>query len=153
MTIEKKNYSNYISFLISGVSIASLFAVFTFTVITLLVTQLPDPTLIIAQVILFVLALIFDLLLFIIGWSFWFVLYFCDRIPPMTKPARNATILAFTLYQMIGIVIILMFLLLNLTSLALAAFLMWLIFLVLSYVFQYRPLTRFQETRKKYRGQ
>jgi hypothetical protein len=152
LTGEKEDYSDYISFLINGVNVASLFTVFTFTVITLLVTQLPDPSLFIAQVILFFLALIFDLLLFIISWSFWYILYFCERVPPMTRTARIATLFAFAMYQMFGIVIILMFLLLNLTSLAYAAFFMWLIFLVLIYIFNYRPLTRFKETRKKFLG-
>ncbi|MFW9913155.1 MAG: hypothetical protein ACFFEU_11820 [Candidatus Thorarchaeota archaeon] len=152
MTIEKKDYSDYISFLTNGVNIISLFAVFTFTVITLLVTQLPNPSLLIAQVILFLLALIFELLLFYISWSYWYVLYFCERVPPMTTSARITTFLAFTMYQLLGIVIILMFLLLNLTSLALAALLIWVIFLVLTYVLVYRPLTRFRETRKKFRG-
>ncbi len=152
MTIEKKDYSDYVSFLINGVYVVSLFTVFTFTVITLLVTQLPDPSLAMAQVILFILALIFDIFLFYISWSFWYVLYFCDRVPPMTRSARITTFLAFATYQMLGIVIILMFLLLDLTSLALAALLMWFIFLVLTYAFVYRPLTRFKETRKKYRG-
>jgi hypothetical protein len=149
---EKKDYSDYISFLVNGVNIASLFAVFTFTVITLLVTQLPDPSLFIAQVILFFLALIFELLLLIIGWSFWYILYFCEYVPPMTGTAKFASLFAFAMYQMFGIVIVLMFLLLNLAPLAFAAFLMWLIFLVLVYVFNYRPLTRFKETRKKFRG-
>ncbi|MFW9810452.1 MAG: hypothetical protein ACFFE6_13825 [Candidatus Thorarchaeota archaeon] len=152
MTTEKKDYSDYISFLINGVNIASLFSVFTFTVITLLVTQLPDPSLFIAQVILFFLALIFELLLFIISWSFWYILYFCEYVPPMTGTAKLATLFAFAMYQMFGIVIIMMFLLLNLESLAFAAFLMWLIFIILIYFFNYRPLTRFKETRKMYRG-
>ena len=152
MTTEKEDYSDYISYLSTSINLGALFAAFTLTVITLLVTQLPDPSLFFAQVTLFFLALIFDLLLFILSWSGWFVLYFCERVPPMTRIARIATLLAFTMYQLLGIVIILMFLLLDLILLASAAFLMWIIFLVLTLVFIYRPLTRFKETRKKFRG-
>ena len=152
MTTEKKDYSDYISYLSTSINLGALFAAFTLTVITLLVTQLPDPSLFFAQVTLLFLAFIFDLLLFILSWSVWFVLYFCERVPPMTRIAQIATIAAHSMYQMFGIVIILMFLLLDLTTLALAAFLMWFIFLILTYVFIYRPLTRFKETRAKFRG-
>jgi hypothetical protein len=153
MTTEKKDYTNYIMFLSNGTNVASLFAVFTFTVITLLMTQLPDPSLPFAQVILFFLAFIFDFLIFIIGWTTWLVVYFCEWVPPMTKPARAGTIAAHILYQLFSIVIILMFLLWNLVWLALAALLMWCVFLVLTFAFIYRPLTRFRETRAKLRGQ
>jgi hypothetical protein len=153
MTAEKKDYTNYIMFLSNGVNVASLFAAFTFTVITLLMTQLPDPSLPFAQVILLFLAFIFDFLIFIIGWSTWLVLYFSMWVPPMTRPARAGTVAAHILYQLFSIVVILMFLLWDLEWLALAAFLMWCIFLGLTYVFIYRPLTRFRETRAKLRGQ
>ncbi|MHA2380124.1 MAG: hypothetical protein ACXADO_11015 [Candidatus Thorarchaeota archaeon] len=153
MTTEKKDYTNYIMYVSNNVHLGSLFAVFTFTVITLLITQLPDPSLFFAQVILFFLAFIFDFLLFMIGWSTWLVLYFCLWVPPMTKPLRGGTVAAHIVYQMFSIVIILMFLLWNLVFLALAAFLMWGVFLVLTYLFIYRPLTRFRETRARLRGQ
>ncbi len=152
MTTEKQDYSDYISYLSTSINLGALFAAFTLTIITLLVTQLPDPSLFFAQVTLLLLAFIFDILLFVLSWSVWFVLYFCERIPPMTRIARIATIGAFCMYQMFGIVIILMFLLLELTTLALAALLMWFVFLILTFAFIYRPLTRFKETRAKVRG-
>ena len=94
MTVEKEDYSDYISYLSTSINLGALFAAFTLTVITLLVTQLPDPSLFFAQVTLFFLAFIFDLLLFLLSWSVWFVIYFCERVPPMTRIARIATIAA-----------------------------------------------------------
>ena len=155
MQTPEKNYSNYLGFLSNLTRIGSLLAGFTFTVFTLLIALLPPNFIaenLLAQITMFFLAFLFNFLVFLAAWGSWYMLYFCEWVAPMTRESLIVTLLSFASYCFFGIAILLMFLLLNLVVLFIAATVMWVIFVVLIMVFIYRPLRKFQETRDRVRG-
>jgi len=60
VTTDEKDYSDYIKHMSSFSSVISVFAGFIFTVLTLLITLLPNPSSIKAQVSFFFLAVLFS---------------------------------------------------------------------------------------------
>jgi hypothetical protein len=155
MSTVQRDYSNYLGFLSNLTRVASLLAGFTFTVITLLIALLPVDLIavsLLAQVTLLFLAFLFNLLIFLAAYGSWYMLYFCRWVAPMTGEARALTLLAFLSFSIFGIAILLMFLLLNLVNLFVAALLIWVSFVILTLVFILRPVLRFRETRARVRG-
>lgn len=128
-------------------SVASVFAGFTFTILTLLLTQLPDPSSIMSQLTLFFLAVLFDLLAFLVSWNSINNIYFCKNVPPLTKRIAVFNWLSVLSYSLLGVPIVLMFILWNLIYLALALAVVWALFIIATFIFTWKPLMNFRKTR------
>jgi len=144
---DEKDYSDYIKHMSSFNSVASVFAGFTFTILTLLLTQLPDPSSIMSQLTLFFLAVLFDLLAFLVSWNSINNIYFCRNVPPLTKRLAMFNWLSVLSYSLLGVPIVLMFLLWNLIYLALALAVVWALFIIATFIFTWKPLMDFRKTR------
>jgi len=146
------NYSDYLRHMSNISRIAALFAGFDFTVVTLLLTQLPDPTTVPAQITLYSMSVLFLLLIFMVGWSGMLHIYLCRRVPPRTPQLSAFAVLAFGAHLLVCAPVFLMFFLWHLTVLALGTFLTWVAFVIASYVYIWRPLTRYKQTREYFLG-
>ena len=147
MTTNEKDYSDYIKYLSNAVSVFSFSAGFTLTTITLLITLLPDPSRIMSQLTLFFLVVLFDLLIFFLGYNVILVIYFCRNVPPSTKRLATITTLGTTVLQLGSIGIVLMFLLCDLIYLALASGVVWALVVTATYIFTVKPLKEYRKTR------
>jgi hypothetical protein len=131
---------------------ASLLAGFAFTTPTLLITLLPDPIQTLAQVILFCLAVLFDLYLFLVGWNSFTLVYLCKKVPPSTRQFRIFNYLSLFAYCAFGAMAVLIFLVSKLIYLTLASGVAWIIFIIATYLMLWRPFRRFPETRARIRA-
>jgi len=147
VTTNEKDYSDYIKYLSNAVSVFSFFAGFTLTTITLLITLLPDPSSIMSQLTFLFLAVLFDLLIFSMGFIVNLVIYFCRNVPPLTKRLATITTLVVTVTQFGGIGIVLMFLLCDLIYLALASGVVYASVVIATYIFTVKPLKEYRKTR------
>ena len=154
MTTNEKDYSDYIKHLSNLNSVGSLLAGFTFTTLTLLITRLPDPSSIMSQLVLFFIAVLFYLFIFLVGWNANTIIYFCRNVPPKTKQLSIFNLLTVMSYILLGVTVILMFLLWNLIYLALASGIVWALLVISFFIFVLKPfLTKpFPETRAKVLG-
>ena len=143
MTESKEDYSIHIEIFSNIQQILSVFAGFVVTIMTLLVTLLPNPSDTWAQITLFILNLTFDLLVFVLGWN----IFGLRRFSKLPQGAHLGSVragniqdalcqLAFCLF---GITISLMFLLINLPYLALTSGIMWLVMVVTSWFVMWKP--------------
>jgi drug/metabolite transporter (DMT)-like permease len=82
---DEKDYLDYMKHLSNLISVMSLFSGFMFTAYTILITRLPDPTNITAQLALYVLSTFLGIFLFILGFFATMALYSCRNLPPTTK--------------------------------------------------------------------
>jgi len=120
-----------------------------FTTLTLLITLLPDPSQIFAQVTLFFVMFVFFLLDFLAGWGATDLVYFCRKTPPLTNQLKIFNYLSLSGYSLIGLLPGLMFLAKNLTYLALASWLVWVVFLISMYVVCWKPFGTYRATRAR----
>jgi len=144
---QEKDYSDYIQYMSSFNSVSSVFAGFIFTILTLLLTLLPDPSSIMAQITFFFLAVLFDLLVFLIAWNLINTVYFCREVPPLTKRLAIFNWVAMLGFDLTGIAVILVFLLSTLIYLALASTVVWTIVIIANFIFVWKPLREFRKTR------
>jgi hypothetical protein len=115
-------YSNYISYHIMAANTYSLFMGFTFTATVVLLTLLPNPSLIMLQIILLVLTLTFNILGFLL-FHIEAVLAYCVTIAPQLPRKYNGSILiqlSNLTWYMLTRITVLMFFVWNLTYLAVA---------------------------------
>ena len=113
----------------------SLLSGFTFTTITILLNQLPDPTSAISTVALSFLTVIFDLLLFLLGWQIYIVigLYNVRDTPPHSRwdlSAFNGVLLL--VFYMWGVSPVLIYLVWNLYTPAIFAGIVWAALIIVS---------------------
>jgi len=128
MSTDETDYSDYITHLSNMGNMYSFLSGFMFTAITVLVTQLPDPSSIMAQFILFFMAVMLDIFIFYMGSFYQRVIYFCKNVPPNSGKKSFFNILSDTSVVLgLGGITVLLFLLLNLVFLALAQTLAWLL--------------------------
>jgi len=153
---NKKDYSAYIATQSSVIQLNSLFVAFTFTVITLLLTLLPDLNQILPQVTLFFLAVLFDTFLYLTYTGFVSLSSCAYHVPPIEEKEQRNTAVTNFMYRfslvLWGAAMVLMFLLWNLVILALAWGVVHVLFTILILVFVFRPiLERWKELRSKNR--
>ena len=133
-------------------SVISVFAGFTFTVLTLLITLLPDPSSINAQVTFFFLAVLFDLLIFLIAWNTINNVYLCKNVPPRTKRLSMFNWLSLMSFNLSGVAVVLVFFLSDLTYLTLASGIVWVLFIIANFFFTWKPLKEYRKTRTRTLG-
>ena len=153
--ITDKDYSNYIEHKSNIVNVSALFAGFTFTIITLLLTQLPPDFLqnnFFVQITLFFLTILFEIWSLLIGWTISDIINFCKHVPydgPEYKHSYNLDILLWLGSALFGVPILLMYLIWGLIILALAAAISWVIYIILSTAIILRLSLKSVEIRKK----
>jgi hypothetical protein len=148
MSTENPDYSDYMRFMSNISRIGALFAGFDFTVITLVLTRLPQPESILVQATLFAMSVLFYFLIFLVGWSGMLHVYLCRGVLPLTPRLRAFAVLAFAVHLLICVPPFLLFFLWQLFPLAWATVFCWIVFAVASVVYIWKPVTRFRATRK-----
>ncbi len=152
MSDVEEDYSDYIKFVSNIASLGTVLAGFTLTTLTLLITLLPDPSIITVQITLFFLALLFDIYMFCAGWGSFSVIYFCRKVPPKTRQLNILNNIGVVAFSMTGGTVVMIFLLSSLNYLALASTVMWILFTVATYVTIWRPFGKFPVTRARILG-
>jgi len=122
---------------------------FMFTVITILLTRLPNLDTLQSQLILLFFTVVFNLVGFLAFLLTVEGIYFCRRVPPPSKRFTVINVLAFLVTILVGFIVTLLFLLWNLTFLVVASGVVWVLFVIAEFVFVWKP---FQEHRKKFRS-
>ena len=154
MSDNEKDYSAYIAYQSSGMQVYSLFVVLTFTAITLLLTLLPDPKQMLSQVTLFFLAVLFDIFLYLTFQGFESLSRCAYHIPPRDEKERRSTTITNFMYLfslvLWGAALVLMFLLWNMTYLALASGVVYVFVFCLILVYLFGPINkRWRELRSE----
>jgi len=152
VTTDEEDYSDYIKHMSSFNSEFTTIAGFTFTVLTLLITLLPDPSSITAQLTFFFLAILFDLAILLVAWNTINNIYFCRNVPPSTKGLKVFNWLTFLCFSLSGIPTILLFLLSDLIYLTIVSGGVWALGVIANFVFTYKPLLEYRKTRVRILG-
>jgi hypothetical protein len=119
---DETHYTDFLTQLSGLTSELSLFCGFTLTIITLLVTRLPDPSILLAQISLLFLTILLNLLTFLLGWVMTMRTIFCRYLPlKKIKYSNVFNPLLFLSLSLWGISVILIYLLWSLTYLAIAS--------------------------------
>jgi len=140
-----EDYSNWIQYMSNVTHALSLFSGFTFTSITILLTLLPDPSQISSQITLFLLSILLDFFLFLMGWQTVLVIYYCKNIPPLTTRLHLSSRLWFLSFGLLCMAVTTMFLLWNLTYLALASGIALVLVTIIFYRFAWKPYMKFRK--------
>jgi hypothetical protein len=146
---DNEDYSDYSRHVGTNISGLMILNGFIFTVITLLLTRLDQPLTLYPQLFVLFLTTLFDLNGFLAQHLGVETLYLCKNIPPQTRKIAIRTKLMFLSFSLFGLSIPFMFLLFDLTFLAIASTVAWLLVLASSQVLVYKPLREF---RVKHRG-
>jgi predicted neutral ceramidase superfamily lipid hydrolase len=149
MSKVEDDYSDYITYMSNINRNYGTMAGVAFTTLTLLITLLPDPSEMFAQVTLFFVMFVCVFLDFLAGWGSTDLLYFCRKVPPLTKQLRIFNYLSLSGYSLLGLIFGLMFLVKNLMYLALVSWLVWIVFLIAMYVVCWKPFGTYRATRAR----
>jgi len=144
---DRKNYSDYAQNLSNVMNGMFFFAGFTFTVVAILLTSLPHPKALQSQLTLLFLTAIFYLTLFI-AFSFLIRFTFYIEMPPLREHGEIMNALIFLTFLLIGLTFPLLFLLWDLTLLALISGVIWLIFGLSIYFFVFAEKTEKDRKRR-----
>lgn len=149
MPENEKDYSTYMGWMQGQKGTYAFICGFTFTAITLLIINLPNPNDVSSQLIMLFLTVVFDLLLYLILLIGAECLKFCKDIPPYDKSSRFCNTLSNLSFVLWGFSIPLIFLLWKLTYLAISSTIIYIIFIAISnftiikIVKQYRKIEKF----------
>jgi len=146
---DEAYYSDFLNQLSGLTSELSLFCGFTLTIITILVTRLPDPTIMIAQLSLLFLTIMLNILQFLLGWVIIMRTRYCRYLPLNDiKHSKIFNTLLFVALATWDLSVVLIYLLWNLTYLAITSAIIWLTIFIISYTFLWG---QFREHDKKIR--
>jgi len=147
---NEEKYSAYVQYVSNLSQNWALFSGFTFTAITVLLTLLPDPSQIFAQGTLFSLTALLFVFLFLLLFENTMLTYCVIAAPSLPKVTKIVgDLLLKVVWYVIGIPIVLMYLLWNLFSLAIAAIVLNAIFIILVHVAIDKPLEK-DSTKKEW---
>lgn len=121
---------------------------FTFTVITLLLTRLPDLYNVQSQLILLFFTVFFYMLIFLACHFAIEVIYYCECTPPLSRSTKITNALVVLVILLVGFAAPLIFLLWNLTALAFTSCLVWSFFAAAIFFFIYMPFQRWRRHRR-----
>ena len=152
MSNVEDDYSDYIHYMANLTHGYSVLGGFVFTTLTLLITLLPDPSQMFAQVTLFIVMFLCELMVFVVGWGAFDLIYLCRKVPPLTKQLKISNYLDWSAYSLFGLIPVLMFLVKNLMYLALVSGFVWIVFMIATYVFVWKPFRTFRATRARILG-
>ena len=137
---EEELYTYLLNLSRTRASVLTFLAGFTFTVISIFLNQLPDPTSSLSQITLFLLTLLFEFFLFLTAWQMTIII---SCAPPrivaaaygrvFRREVATFSMLMFIGLSLLGMSVMLMFLLWNLIYLAIASSIVWIVVLITSY--------------------
>lgn len=102
MSEGEKNYSDYVKHLSNLMSGMLFLAGFTFTVVTILLTRLPNPNTVQSQLILFFFTVFFYLLIFLASHFAIDVIYYRGCIPHLSKQTKITNSLVVLVILLVG---------------------------------------------------
>ena len=121
-------------------SVLSFLAGFTFTVLSIFLNQLPDPTSSLSQITLFFLTLLFEFFLFLSAWQMSIIIscapariVYTAYTSVFRREVATFSLLMLIGLSLLGMSVMLMFLLWNLLYLAFASSVVWILFIVTTY--------------------
>jgi hypothetical protein len=144
----EKDYSVYMGWMYNQAGTYTFICGFTFSILTLLIINLPNPDSIISQGIMIFFTILFDLLLYVILLIGVEALQFCDNVPPFTKNLRMCYILSDTVIVLWGFSVPLIFLLWGIVYLAVLSAIIWTLFMIVSNFTVRRPFKRYRGITK-----
>jgi hypothetical protein len=146
-----KSYPEYAQNLSNVMNGMLFFAGFTFTVVAILLTSLPNPQALQSQLTLLFLTAVFYLTLFI---AFFFLVRvtFYVEMPPLRRSSGLVNLLVFLAFLLIGLTFPLLFLLWDLTFLATISVLIWLIFGISIFLFVFKRKMKMDRKRRMDKG-
>jgi len=153
LSTDEKDYSDYARHLSNIISILALFSGFMFTAYTILITRLPDPSTITAQLTLYAISTFLKIFLSSLMWTSLSVDLLCRKVPPSLKIMNPlfTKIMNMLLWAslLVGMVVItaLMSLLWSLKYLAIIQIVQGTLIIVADYVFMLRPYRRYRKSR------
>ena len=146
VTENEKDYSDYVQHM-SNLFNGLLFMLgFMFAVFAIVLTQLPDPSALSAQLTMFFFSILLGLIGFLALAIGSHVLYFCKRVPPLSKRIIALNTLHWLVCILEGLTVPLLFALWNLPLLAFASGIVWVLFTIADIVFIIRPFRKYRKT-------
>jgi hypothetical protein len=124
----EKDYSDWRQLMGNLSNIMALFSGFTFTAITILLSQFPVSGSLTAQLVLFFLACLFFLFIMLVGTVHGLMYKRCRCFPPLTKDIAGFNSLSLLSWVLLQFAVVLMFLIWNLVYLSLASAFMVVVF-------------------------
>jgi hypothetical protein len=118
---NEKDYSEYLQVGANTSNILILLSGFTFTGITIMLSQFPVLGSLAMQFILFFLASLFFLFMFLLVWANTIWMRFCGNVPLVTREMAGFNRLLTLSYMLLQLAVVLMFLIWNLIYLSLAS--------------------------------
>jgi hypothetical protein len=118
---NEKDYSDYFQVTANTVNILVLLSGFTFTAITILLSQYPVLGSLTVQFILFFLASLLFFFMFLMAWFGGALMRVCRSRPPVTREVAGLNRLIVLGYTLLQLAVVLMFLIWNLIYLSLAS--------------------------------
>lgn len=141
----KKDYSDYIGWMHDQSSMYVFICGFTFTILTLLVINLPNPNTVLTQSIMLFITILFDLLLYVILLIGNESLQFCSEIPPFTKNLRVCNFLSDLVFVLWGFSVPLIYLLWKIYYLAVISTIIWIVLMVIGNFTVRRPFKQYRK--------
>jgi hypothetical protein len=149
MSKVEDDYSDYIAYLSNANRNYVTLAGFASTSLALLITLLPNPSQMFAQITLFLVMFMYALLAFIGLWGGWDIIYFCRKVPPLTRRLKTYNYVSLSGYSLFGAIPVLLFLVKNLIYLALISAFVWIAFMIATYIICWKPFRTYHETRTR----
>ena len=150
MSEKENDYSDYIKHMSNLLSGIFFIGGILLTIITLLLTQIPDPSTLPAQATLFFLLIFFTLTCFLGTYLTIDGIHYCKKIPPYSSKYRLLNALMFLVATFWGLAVTFLFFLWELTFLTLASLVALVINFIVSYFTIWKPFQKFREaTRQK----
>ncbi len=143
----QEEYSGYIQVGANLSNILVLLSGFTFTAITILLSQFQALDNLTSQFILFFLACLFFLFIELLGVNHFQLLQLCKNVPPVTRDLAIFNRLVVSSWILLQLTVVLMFLIWNLVYLSLASGIM-LALILLSYLPRLKGRGRFSEQKE-----
>ena len=149
MSNVEEDYSDYIHYMANLTHGYTVLGGFVFTTLTLLIALLPDPSQMFAQVTLFIVMFLCELMVFIVGWGAFDLIYLCRKVPPLTKQLKIFNYLCWSGICLSGVIAPLMLLVKNLMYLTLVSWFVWIVFLIAMYMVVWKPFRTYRATRAR----
>jgi hypothetical protein len=145
---ESPDYSEFVSYMGGIHQVLSIFAGFTFTAITLLLTTLPDKSSLPVQGTFVFLSLLFHLFIMLVAWDTTRNVTFLRRTPPYTRAGATWDVFYFLSIALFGLSIPVMYWLWGLDMLALITLLIGMAILAVAVALIWRPYTEFRQKKR-----
>lgn len=127
---SEKDYSDFLQIGANTINILVLLSGFTFTGITILLSQFPVLGSLTVQFVLFFLASLFFLFMFLLGMANTMFMKACRNLPPVTRDVVRFNRLIWVSWTLLQFAVVLMFLIWNLVYLTLATGIMLAMFVI-----------------------